>query len=57
MREDLLKKMDKVDPKDSVDIVNMMSRLDLMDFDIVTELGAQKFHKCLIFPLCFGRSC
>ena len=47
--------MDIVDPKDSVDIVdivNMMSRLDMMHFDIVTELLAQKFHECAIFFLC-----
>ena len=52
--------MDKVDPKDSVDIVdivNMVSRLDMMDFYIVMDLGTRKFHKCSIFPLCFGRSC
>ena len=60
---DMVDLVDIVDPKDLVDIVdivdivNMVSRLDMMDFDIVMELGAQKFHKCPIFPLCFGSSC
>ena len=52
---DLVDLVDIVDPKDSVDIVNTVSGLDMMD--IVMELGAQKFHKCSIFPLYFGRSC
>ena len=49
--------MDIVDPKDSVnimDIVNMVNRLDMMHFDIVTELGAQKFHKCPSFLCVLG---
>ena len=49
--------MDKVDPKDSVDIVDIVNMVSRMDFDIVMQLGARKFHKCSIFPLCFGRSC
>ena len=55
---DMVDLVDIVDPKDSMDIVDIVvSRLDMMDFDIVMELGARKFHKCSIFPLYFGRSC
>ena len=57
---DMVDLLDIVDPEDSVDlvdIVNMVSTLDMMDFDFVLELGAQKFHKYSIFPLCFRRSC
>ena len=54
---DMVDLVDIVDPKDSVnimDIVNMVNRLDMMHFDIVTELGAQKFHKCPSFLCVLG---